>query len=68
MRKYTAKQKKWCKFYQETTGFEPLMGEFEAGTESFEKAAQGSIDWFEAWSSDALLELIGSTRNFEGIK
>jgi hypothetical protein len=53
--KYTEEQKEWCKNYQDETRFEPLMDDFEAGKESFYKAATFSLTWFESWSSDALL-------------
>ena len=54
-RLYTAKQKAWCIRYQDETTFEPLMGDYEAGNETFVKAAKKSLLWFEDWSSDAYL-------------
>lgn len=52
---YTADQRRWCENYEDRTGFEPLMEDFEAGDETFAQAAQKSVVWFEDWSSDALL-------------
>lgn len=52
---YTKEQRHWCRNYQEQTGFEPLMSDFEHGNESFKEAAKTSVDWFENWASDALL-------------
>ena len=54
MKKYTKRQKDWCKNYQDTTTFEPMMGDFEEGNETFQKAARRNVLWFESWSSDAL--------------
>ena len=64
-KKYTAKQKKWCKFYEETTGFEPLMSEFESGNESFEEAAKSSVSWFEDFAADAMCRLSPTITDME---
>ncbi len=55
--KMNAKQRKWCRMYQETTTFEPLMDDFEAGEETFREAALKSILWFEHWSGDAIRDI-----------
>ena len=53
MRKLTKKQMRWCKEYEESTTFEPLMDDFLAGNETFKQAAKKSRDWFENWMNDA---------------
>lgn len=53
--KYTKEQIEWCKNYQHETTFEPLMGDYEVGNESFQEAAYKCVVWFEMWASDALL-------------
>ena len=47
-------QKKWCKEYEESTFFEPIMDDFRNGNETFLEAARRNIKWFEDWSCDAL--------------
>lgn len=54
-RKMTSKQKAWCKAYEDSTTFEPLMDDFIAGNESFAQAARKSRNWFESWMNDAFL-------------
>lgn len=51
--KYTDKQWKWCNNYQDRTGHEPMMCDFEAGNKSFIEAARFSVDWYEDHSGDA---------------
>lgn len=60
----TKEQREWCERYEKETTFEPLMDDFLAGNESFEKAAQDSIRWFEDWSSDAHLNI---SRDIPGV-
>ena len=52
-----AKQRAWCKNYQEVTGFEPLMDDFLYGNESFVHAERNSVRWFEDWSNEAHLNV-----------
>lgn len=57
-RKYfTTPQWQWCRDYLLETGFEPMMCDFVANTQSFAEAARLSIAWFESWSSDAYLRI-----------
>jgi tRNA A37 N6-isopentenylltransferase MiaA len=56
MKKYTKKQKEWCKNYQDVTLFAPMMGAYESGNENFQEAAHKSVVWFEMWASDALIK------------
>ena len=56
---YSEEQKEWCREYEKFTTFEPLMGDFECGHESFEVAANSSVNWFESWSSDMHLCVSG---------
>ena len=53
--RYTKKQREWCDNYQNETTFEPLMDDFEAGNETFQKAAWRSVRWFEDWKTDAFM-------------
>ena len=52
-RRLSAKQKAWCKAYENATTFEPLMDDFLANNESFARAAEKSRDWFESWMNEA---------------
>ena len=54
-KRYTKKQREWCENYQSKTTFEPMMGEYEAGTETFRQAICRNVKWFEDWSRDAFL-------------
>lgn len=54
-RRMSPKQRAWCKEYENSTTFEPLMDDFLAGNESFAQAAKKSRDWFENWMNDAFL-------------
>ena len=55
--RYTKEQKKWIKQYKFLTGFDPLLGDYEAGNESFPEAVNKSVQWFEDWSSGMFLML-----------
>lgn len=54
-KKYTKKQIEWCENYHNATTFEPMMSEYESGSETFQQAAKRNVRWFEDWSKDALL-------------
>lgn len=56
-KRMTKEQREWCRKYQRETGFEPLMGDFEAGNENFKFCANKSVKWFEDWSNDAHLNI-----------
>ena len=58
----TPKQREWCKHYEQQTTFAPLMDDFLAGNESFQSAAQKSVQWFWNWSTDTYLAVM----NFPG--
>ena len=54
---YNRRQQKWCEYYERTTGFEPLMCDYEAENESFVQAAEKSIQWYEDHTSDTYLAI-----------
>ena len=54
--KFSKEQISWCKNYIYETNFEPIMMDyFESGEISFKAAANASVNWFEDWANDALL-------------
>ncbi|MEW5512014.1 hypothetical protein ABGT16_05275 [Pseudomonas asiatica] len=56
--KATAEQRAWLQHYENTTGFEAIhQEELDSGEMTFAEVAQQNIDWFEAWSSDAHLQI-----------
>lgn len=59
--KYDDRQREWLNYYEHETGFEPMMGDYEVGNQTFVEAALVNIDWFESWSSDALSHVSGKT-------
>ena len=54
---YTEAQKKWCDDYEHWTGFEPIMGDYEAGHMSFRDAAKVAVRWYEMHTSDMHLRV-----------
>ena len=54
-RKLNRKQSKWCKEYEGSTTFEPLMDDYLEGNKTFVQCAKDSVQWFEDWSADAFL-------------
>jgi hypothetical protein len=54
---YSAEQKNWCENYETKTTFEPLMGDYVAGHQSFYEAARSSVHWFKSWASDVHLQI-----------
>lgn len=54
---YNRRQQKWCEYYERTTGFEPLMCDYEAENESFVQAAEKSIQWYEDHTSDTYIAI-----------
>jgi hypothetical protein len=54
---YSTRQRKWCEEYERTTGFEPLMCDYEAGNEGFVEAAESSVKWYEDHTNDMYLQI-----------
>ena len=61
--KYTDEQWEWCVRYEDLTGFDPMMGDFENGVKTFVDAAQFSCEWYAEHTDDAYLKI---TRNIPG--
>ena len=51
---YSAAETGWCKMYEQITGFEPLMDDFEQAMAEFATSARNSIDWYENHTTDCL--------------
>jgi len=45
---------KWCSDYKKATSFEPLMDDFIAGNETFQQAAEASIEWFRDYFEESM--------------
>lgn len=54
---YDKRQQNWCEYYERTTGFEPLMCDYEAGNETFVEAAEKSNQWYEDHTTDTYLAI-----------
>lgn len=59
--KYDDRQRAWLGYYEQETGFEPVMEDYEEGAQAFVDAAEWNVKWFEDWSSDALSHVSGNT-------
>lgn len=46
---YSTEQRNWCRWYECVTGFEPCMGEYEAGQKTFNEMVEWNHWWFNAW-------------------
>lgn len=63
--KYTKQQQAWCKNYEDRTGFDPMMDDFEAGNETFYEGAIKSVRWYEQHASDAYLSISSNVPDWE---
>jgi hypothetical protein len=61
--KYTPEQWEWCVKYENRTGFDPMMEDFEAGIKTFYEAAQHACAWYDDHTGDAHNAV---TRNIPG--
>lgn len=52
-KRLTAEQRKWCKEYERTTGFDAMIDDYVVGNESFVECAKTSVGWFEDWCIEA---------------
>jgi hypothetical protein len=46
------RRQKWCAEYEQVTTFEPLMDDFYEGNETFQEAAEHSVQWFADWVNE----------------
>ena len=53
-RKLNKKQQGWCEAYEQATTFEPLMDDYLGGYESFEEAANSSIEWYRNYYEECM--------------
>lgn len=61
----TPEQREWLERYERETGFEPMhQEELNGDPAKFYEIARLNIDWFEGWSSDALLRISRNTPGF----
>lgn len=51
---YTPAQRNWCIRYETETLFEPVMGEYEAGEQTFEQAQAWNKQWLLDWAKETV--------------
>ena len=56
-RLYTPEQRAWCEEYERETSFEPVMGDFEAGLQTFAEAKDWNLRWLVAWAKETAQRL-----------